>query len=294
MTLADEVWARQSMWSRAATKIKKSIAVWRTVLLALTIAAALFATLSAAVASSSKWLATAFAIVSAICVGLLPVFRPRATGKVLQEWTGARSVSEALKSEIYLYLARSGDYQGPERENALATARDKIEDVSAGLLPHLIGLDPVSRPLPEVDDPRTYFDVRVTGQIDGYFKTQTERLRATLRRFKAVEVTLTLGAVLLGVLAATFAEAGLAPWVAVITTVTAAIAARSAAGNYDFQLVEYLRTANELRRLRSAANRTTDPAELDKLVRRSEQIMSNQNEAWLAKLSTDAEVEPDP
>jgi hypothetical protein len=47
-----------------------------------------------------------------------------------------------------------------------------------------------------------------------------------------------------------------------------------------------------LRRLRSTASRTTDPAELTRLVQRSEQIMTTQNEGWLAKLSTDPEPEP--
>ena len=64
---------------------------------------------------------------SAICVGLLPVLRPRATGKILQDWTGARAASEALKTEIYLYLARAGDYTGTRPGPQLARTAEKIE-----------------------------------------------------------------------------------------------------------------------------------------------------------------------
>ena len=105
-------------------------------------------------------------------------------------------------------------------------------------------------------------------------------------------MTLTIGAVVLGALAATVTQAGLAPWIAVLTTIAAAVAARAAAGSYDYQLVEYLRAAAELQRLRSAALRTTDPDELSRLVQRSEQILTTQNEGWLAKLSTDPEPDP--
>lgn len=288
-SLLQELWAQQSVWSQAADKIKKSIGTWRAVLLALTIAAALLATLSAA---ASGWPAAALAVASAICVGLLPVLRPRATGKVLQDWTGARAASEALKTEIYLYLARAGDYTGPDRDLSFARTAEKIEDVASGLLPYLIGIEPKKRDLPRVTDPKSYFAVRVAEQVDVYFKAQTKRLTQTLRRFKVVEVTLTIGAVVLGALAATVTQADLAPWIAVLTTITAAVAARAAAGSYDYQLVEYLRAAAELQRLRSTALRTTDPDELNRLVQRSEQILTTQNEGWLAKLSTDPEPTP--
>lgn len=291
-SLLQELWAQQSVWSQAADRIKKSIGTWRAVLLALTIAAALFATLSAAAAAAVGWLSPALAVAAAICVGLLPAFRPRATGKILQDWTGVRAASEALKAEIYLYLARVGDYAGPDRDLTLAQTAEQIEDVASGLLPYLIGIEPKKRDLPRVSDPKSYFAVRVAEQVDVYFKSRIKRLTETLRRFKVVEVALTISAVVLGALAATFGEAGLSPWIAVLTTTTAAVAARSAAGSYDFQLVEYLRATAELHRVRGAAHRTTDPAELSRLVRRSEQILTIQNQGWLAKLSTDPGPEP--
>ena len=156
---------------------------------------------------------------AAICVGLLPVLRPRATGKVLQDWTGARAASEALKTEIYLYLARARRLHRTRPGLSFARTAEKIEDVASGLLPYLIGIEPKKRDLPRVTDPKSYFAVRVAEQVDVYFKAQTKRLTQTLRRFKVVEVTLTIGAVVLGALAATVTQADLAPWIAVLTTI---------------------------------------------------------------------------
>ncbi|MCA1697279.1 MAG: hypothetical protein LC749_22610 [Actinobacteria bacterium] len=57
------------------------------------------------------------------------------------------------------------------------------------------------------------------------------------------------------------------------------------------QLIKYLSTAEELRRLRYEAAATTSPAELDQLVVQRERIISIQNESWMAKLSATPDQE---
>jgi hypothetical protein len=71
-----------------------------------------------------------------------------------------------------------------------------------------------------------------------------------------------------------------------VTTVGAAITAHAAAARYDYLLVEYLRTAEELERLRDrrgSASNLTDEA----LVKKAENIISVQNQGWMAKLTSD-------
>jgi hypothetical protein len=58
--------------------------------------------------------------------------------------------------------------------------------------------------------------------------------------------------VLLGAGAASFGIGGLAAWVPAVTTVSASLTAHIAASRYDHQIVEFLRTAEQLERLRDA------------------------------------------
>jgi hypothetical protein len=83
----------------------------------------------------------------------------------------------------------------------------------------------------------------------------------------------------------------LSAWIAVVTTISAAVAAHVGAARYEYQLIEYLRTADELSQLRRDAAATTSAAELDQLVVRCERIISIQNEGWMAKLSAMPEQE---
>ena len=63
-------------------------------------------------------------------------------------------------------------------------------------------------------------------------------------------------------------------WVAVVTTVAAAVTAHAAAQRYEFLLIEYLRTAAELRRLLDNSAELTDPVRNpltdDQFIRRCE------------------------
>ncbi|MFG3684382.1 DUF4231 domain-containing protein [Micromonospora chalcea] len=286
-----EVWDRQSVWSQTANRMKVSIGRFRTVSLALTVGGAVVATV-ASMAGVPRAVASVLVVVAAVAVGLLPVLRPRWSGPVLQDWTRARSVSEALKSEVYLYLARAGDYAGSDREALLGTSTDTVSSDASDLLRYTSGIKPARRDLPPVTDHGSYLKVRVAGQADGYYRLRAAQLQARLSWFRRTELALAVAGVVFGALAARFPGWGLGGWIAVVTTVTAAVAAHVAAARYDYQLVEYLRTADELARLRRAASRTTSPAELDDLVVRCERVISIQNEGWMAKLATQPEAEP--
>jgi conflict system pore-forming effector with SLATT domain len=100
---------------------------------------------------------------------------------------------------------------------------------------------------------------------------------------------LAVSGVVLGALAASFAPWGLSAWIAVVTTISGAVAAHVGAARYEYQLIEYLRTADELSRLRRDAAATTSSDELDELILQCERIISIQNEGWMAKLSAPEE-----
>lgn len=185
----------------------------------------------------------------------------------------------------------AGDYRGEDRDRRLKVCTDRVRQQAADLLRHSVDIQPVKRGLPEVDDYASYLRVRVDGQVEGYYRPKARQLQMRLTQFRRVEVVLAVAGVVLGALAASLAEVGLSAWIAVVTTISASVAAHVGATRYEYQLIEYLRTADELTRLRRDAAATTSPAELDQLVVQCERIISIQNEGWMAKLSSIPEEE---
>jgi SMODS and SLOG-associating 2TM effector domain 1/Protein of unknown function (DUF4231) len=289
--LVEDLWRQQSIWSQTANRMKASIGRARSATLALTVGGAVLATLAASLPAGHATARSVLIGVAAVGVGLVPVLRPRWSGQVLQDWTRARSVSEALKSEIYLYLAGAGDYRGDDRERRLKLCTDSARQEAADLLQHSVDVEPVQRALPNVHDYASYLQVRIDGQIDGYYRPKARQLRVRLDWFRRVELILAVAAAVLGALAASLAQWNLGAWIAVVTTVSAAVTTHVGAARYEYQLIEYLRTADELSRLRRDAAATTSPADLDQLMVQCERIISIQNEGWMAKLSSTPEQE---
>lgn len=284
--LITQLWRRQSIWSQTANRMKASIDRARSAGLMLTIGSAVLATLATQLPDRQRTVTAVLAITAAFFVGLVPVLRPRYSGRALRDWTRARSVSEALKSEVYLYLAEADEYRSNDRDRRLKVRTDKAQQEVQDLLQHTVDLEPVQRPLPDVRDYSSYLSVRVDGQVDGYYRPRARQLRTRLRQFRRVELLLAVIGVVLGALAATFAQWGLSAWIAVVTTISGAVAAHVGAARYEYQLIEYLRTADELNRLRHDAAAAMSRAEIDQLIVQCERIISIQNEGWMAKLST--------
>jgi hypothetical protein len=113
-------------------------------------------------------------------------------------------------------------------------------------------------------------------------------LARKLARARRAEVVLGALGVVLGAAASAFAVDQVSAWVAVVATVTAALSSHVAAARWEYQLVEYLRTADELERMRedwSFTDRTEEAA--DRLVERCEHVVSIQNDGWMAKWKAD-------
>jgi hypothetical protein len=144
----------------------------------------------------------------------------------------------------------------------------------------------VARSLPAVHDLDSYLDQRVhRSQIEGYYEPNAQWVAARLRVIKWVQVSLAAVAAALAALAAV--SATLAAWAAVASAAGAALIAHAAGERYEYLLIEYTRTAAELRRLtsqRSAPDGT--PLSEAGLVEECEDVISIQNQAWMAKWGT--------
>jgi hypothetical protein len=286
--IVGSVWDRQSVWSQTANRLKARIDRLRSAMLALAVASAILTTLAAQVESLTEPLGKALAVLAGVSVGLVPVVRSRLGRDAVSRWTRARAVSEELKAEVFQYLADVAPYRGGDGGEQLLARTRTVEDEAADLLVDTADVEPVQREAPAVHDFATYVEHRVDPQIRWY-RSRSAGLKRRLARARFVE----LGLGVLGVLLAAVAAAGeldaLAAWIAVVTTLTAALSSHVAASRWEYQLVEYLRTAAELSRLRdewSVAGALDEAAE-DRFVERCEHVVSIQNDGWMAKWAAD-------
>lgn len=285
--LVDSVWQHQSVWSSTADALKARIDRLRLVMLGLGIASAALTTLAAEVSSLNEVSGKVLLLTAGIAVGLVPVVRARLGADAVSRWTRARAVAEELKSQVYRFLAGVEPFRGPDPEAVLATRSHGVQDTAADLLVDTAGVSPATREVPAVDDVASYVRLRLLPQVRWY-ENRSGQLAGWLARARRAELVLSVVGVVLAATAATF-RLDVAAWVAVVTTMTAALSSHVAASRWEYQLVEYLRTAGELSRLHEqwAGSDTSDDASADQLVDRCEQVISVQNKGWMARWSAE-------
>lgn len=279
------VWDRQNIWSKAANKAKADVGRARGWILGLTIAGAIS---SSAAAQTAGWNTVAARILgglAAATLGLVPVLGRSDTTTLTRDWTRLRSVSEALKTEVYTYLAGVAPYRGGDRQATLLNRVREIAD-QPDLAQYAAGVVADKRPLPDVHDVKSFIRVRLSGQIDRYYRPKAANYRRRSDRLRRVEVALAAIGAVLAAVAAVVPRAGIGTWVGVLTTVAGAVAAHAAAQRYEYQQVEFWRTADQIEDLRSRYESTEhDEAGDDAFVAACERVISIQNDAWMAKLA---------
>ena len=274
----DMAWREQRIWSHIADGLKSRLRTGRRVALILAIMGAVSSATAAGIGLSTGPGKT-FAFLSAAAVGLATVVQASAGPAAIRNWTRARSAAEAIKSEVYVTLAGFG---APDLDARI----ERISGAVADLRAYRACMPSQPLELPAVRDLESYFTVRVDVQIRDYYDKQAAELNRILGRFRVIGFGSAALGVLLGAAAGTWEIDGMATWVPVVTTISAAVVAYVAAERYSYLALEYVRTADELRRLRA---RTGEAATLTdgQLVRRAESVISMQNEGWMAKLSAD-------
>jgi SMODS and SLOG-associating 2TM effector domain 1/Protein of unknown function (DUF4231) len=288
-TAVAEAWREQRRWSHAAAKLKSRITFWRSALLASAALGAVLATLATQVGLKTG-AGRALSLVAAIAIALVPAIRGlRLRKDDVQSWTRVRSVSEGLKAEVYLYLTRTPPYHGADRDAQLTQHADAITGDADDLASLALGQPDADMPLPTVTDLDSYLTTRVQPQIDGYYRPGAAKQQRGLNLFRGIEFGLALLGTVLGAVAAATGTDQVGVWVAVVTTVGAAIAAHIAASQYEHLVVTYLSTARQLhtlvQRWRDRGDRGPEAA--TQLVRACEDTISRENESWMAAWTRD-------
>jgi SMODS and SLOG-associating 2TM effector domain 1/Protein of unknown function (DUF4231) len=292
--LLDELWREQSVWSQTANRMKARIEHARLGALLIVVAVAVCATGAAALHGSVPVLGKVLAGAAALGSAVLPLLRPAWSGVRLKDWTRARSVSEALKADVYLYLAGAGAFADDPHAVVLRERTDRLRRDAADLLPQRTGLEPVKRDLPAVHDLPSFFAVRVRSQYKDYYRAKVTFIAGRIRRFRLIEIGLGVVGAALGA-AAAVVGASFAGWIAVLATAGTAMSVHVSATRYEFQLIEFSRTAEELRQIGVAAAADGVGAdELKALAVRAERVISVENQGWMAKLAEDPPAQKAP
>lgn len=277
----DTTWKHQRRWSQAANRLKSSYEFWNRVVLGLAVAGAVLETLSTQFGDQilGKYLAGA----GVVALALIPVFGQwKSSTENLRGWVGARSISEELKAQVYLYLSHCGDYSADDRENRLVEARKALLE---GADPtHVAGIEDDDKLVPavepvEVDAAASYIEKRVVDQIR-YFRKSASREKRKAGWYRGIQFTLAAAAALIGAVGALLDNASVTAWVAVLTTIGASVAAALAAGRHDHLVISYESNADRLESIRDGRNSLPD---LCAFVDQCEAAFSAQNESWMSQ-----------
>jgi hypothetical protein len=282
------VWDEQSRWSQRGNDLRDEITRNRGRMLVLVAAAAVLATASAPLAELTPW-AGRVAVIGALVAGAVAArLRSSIDRTRVGVWTRTRSVSESLKMLTYSYLAGVGPYRGADARAELEKAVDALLASAGSLVAEASTKTAVVRDLPPVHGVADYLVERVERQRVGYYAKQAGIMAAKADRFSRLESMLFYVGAALSAVVLVFPGPWLAPWVAVLTTIAAAIAAHAAVQRYGTLQLEYAQAAHELGRLlsgrRPTAALTPEQAQAqdDAFVAAAESVISNQNETWMA------------
>jgi hypothetical protein len=226
-------------------------------------------------------------VIAAVMLATVGLLTKQQNAEQVRRWTRARSVSEAIKTEMFYYLTRIGAYSGKSADRHLEAEVQRLERKAGDLAGETQSAEPRTRQLPAVNDLESYLELRVReSELEGYYKPNALAMRQRLRIAKGVEIGLALAAG--GLAATTVVSPTVGAWAAVATTASGAIVAHAASERYEYLWIEYSRTASELQRLlerRTASNGR--PLSDSELIAKCEDVISIQNQGWMAKWGED-------
>lgn len=285
------IWSQYRTWAITSQTYKNEVSRWRDRVLVLSISGAIIGTLSQQlivwnVADGSSWLVRGLGFVSAAALALAAyftkeIFSPDPESRAVR----SRAVAEALKSEAYLLATGAPPYNIALTTEQLFATPENLKESVKNVTPVTITAEQkvqkiLSVPM-AIED---YVEQRVNDQM-GYYARQTTANAKKIASSRWLSLILGAASVVLGIVAARYAS--VAGWIAVIGTITAAIAARQYAGRYQFLIVSYQAAADRLEGLKARweiERRTEAGSAADhKLILDVEQSISAENSAWMAE-----------
>lgn len=288
------VWGKYREFALTSRKRKEELTSWRYRVLLFGITGAILATLCQESIRAGfnnidnlSWVPSALGWSSAAAIGLATYFGKEIVNPYQEKnWIRSRSMAEALKTEIYLFLSNTTPYDTDSKPEVLIKKTEELLKPVEDLQTESISEEQKRKDMPTEDlTVDGYIQKRVNDQINNFYITRSDELQQKMKRNKNIGLSLGVFAVVLGGLGATGWTAG---WVAVISTITASIAAYAYAGRYQYLIISYQATADKLERLRTAwkvkGKIDADKDELNKFIIECEEVISIENSAWMAEM----------
>jgi len=280
-----DLWNEHVAWSQTADRLRDVRSRSRSIVMALTIAGAVLQTFAGTGHPQFRTAAgIAGTIALSLAAGIAGFFlKPENT----QRWLRARSVSEGMKSEFYAYRASADPYTGADALERLHQKIGAITALAKDLSSQRARTSAKPQPMPDKLDEQGYLAHRIDEQVETFYLRKAKLNADRAQLFRMIEIALALLAALMSAVSTYVANrAALGPWIAVVTTIGGSLAAYAAANRYEFQATAYYATAQELRDLKYSWLLTRDKpdANWSAFVRRCEDVISAENQAWMAKL----------
>jgi multisubunit Na+/H+ antiporter MnhG subunit len=287
-------WEKYRVYANTSRKRKAELTAWRFRVIVLGIGGAVLGVLCQEAIRLGlhevAWnrLPTVLGCLSALSLGLAAYFgKELVTPEQERQWIRSRSIAEALKSQVYMFLTGTTPYNTDDKGGRLSKEAEQLLE-SVRDLPHeSISEQEKVKGLPSrIVTVQDYINERVDDQINGFYRPRSKEYARKIEKFKTIGLLLGVIAIVLGALGSTGWTAG---WVAVISTVTASIAAYAYAGRYQYLIISYQATANRLELLRTrweASGKTDkDFQERNQFILDCEEAISIENGAWMAELT---------
>jgi len=283
------LWKRYRTWAATSRNLKDANARWKRYVLILTLAGTALATLAPFAAGlGGAWLSRVIAIAGTLALALATYCgKELLDSKREERWTRVRTAAEALKSEAYRYAAQAPPYDQADREAVLRARLTQLNELTTIAIPDQISEEDSIKGMPTAFwSPQEYKKNRLSDQITWY-RDHAARQTASMKKGRALSLTLGCAAVLLGAVTGAAASEGTLPAavLGIVTTAGAAVGSYFHASQLEAFALKYRATADVLEEKGLALSPTPSTENLQ-LIAAAEAIMQAENAAWLTELSS--------
>ncbi len=276
-------WDEYRGWANRARTLQTASGRWSVAALVCTVLAAILGTL-AGQADALPQAGRILSFLAAVTAAITPVLG-RSILDVKREaaWIRARATAEAIKSECFRYVARLGAYAGESRDREFAARLDALAEPATRE-----GLTALADPVGNSDarcptEPLTvgwYVENRLREQKNRFYANGQKRNEAAVARLRFLALFTAIIAAVLGAAGSSFGISGLAPWIAVTSTLGAAIISYGLMDRRQYLAATYGAMVNRLSRIEALAAQQ----DLASLVATTEDLLQGEHSAWTDRM----------